>query len=174
MLLEVGAEVFQGARQRFHRARRERAVGVADAADEAGVRLERGDILAAAAARLELTQQLVDAADYQGAIRRYNEAMQSKPTYIEITPDVARIREVLELNSRPVNITFLSDSRTWVSITNFRMLGKIQQETVALPPGDYEVVGRRKNYRDVLLTLRVRPQMSTNQVSVVCNVRADS
>ena len=123
---------------------------------------------------IELTQQLVDIADYQGAIRRYNEAMQSKPGYMEITPDVARIREVLEVNSRPINITFLSDSRTWVSITNFRMLGKIDQETVALPPGDYEIVGRRSKYRDVLLTLKVRPQMSTNQVSVVCNVRNDS
>ncbi len=123
---------------------------------------------------VELTQQLVDIADFQGAIRRFNEAMASKPGYLEITPDVARIRATLELNSRPVNITFLSDSRTWVSITNFQMLGKIREETVALPPGDYEVVGRRKNYRDVLLKLKVRPQMSTNQVSVVCNVRADS
>ncbi len=123
---------------------------------------------------IELTQQLVDIADYQGAIRRFNEAMASKPGYLEITPDVQRVRETLEYNSRPVNITFLSDRRTWVSITNFRMLGKIEQETVALPPGDYEVVGRRKNYRDVLLKLKVRPQMSTNQVSVVCNVRQDS
>ncbi len=123
---------------------------------------------------IELSQQLVDVADFQGAIRRFNEAMASKPGYMEITPDVQRIRETLEYNSRPVSITFMSDSRTWVSITNFRMLGKIKEETVALPPGDYEVVGRRKNYRDVLLKLRVRPQMSTNQVSVVCNVRADS
>ncbi|WP_221030539.1 tetratricopeptide repeat protein [Actomonas aquatica] len=123
---------------------------------------------------IELTQQLVDIADFQAAIRRFNEAMASKPGYMEITPDVQRIRETLETNSKPVSLTFLSDNRTWVSITNFRMLGKIREETVALPPGDYEVVGRRKNYRDVVLTLRVRPQMSTNQVSVVCNVRADS
>ncbi|MCF3648829.1 tetratricopeptide repeat protein [Synoicihabitans lomoniglobus] len=123
---------------------------------------------------IELTQQLIDASDYQAAIRRYNGAMQTKPGYLEISPDIAAMRDVLERNSKPVNITFLSDTRTWVSITNFRMLGKIKNETVALPPGDYEVVGRRKKYQDVLLLLKVRPQMSTNQVEVVCNTRADS
>ncbi len=123
---------------------------------------------------IELAQQHVDSADYQSAIRTYNQAMQSKPGYLEITPEIAQLRSTLETNSKPIAITFISDKRTWVSITNFRMLGKIQQETVSLPPGDYEIVGRRKNYEDVMLLLKVRPQMSTNQVSVVCNVRGDS
>lgn len=123
---------------------------------------------------IELAQQHIQASDFQSAIRTYNQAMQSKPGYLEITPEIAQIRETLEFNSRPVNITFTSDDRTWVSISNFRMLGKIKSETVALPPGDYEVIGRRKKYKDVLLQLRVRPQMSTNQVAVVCNVREDT
>ncbi len=100
--------------------------------------------------------------------------MQTKPGYLEISPEIANLRLSLEQNSKPINITFLSDSRTWVSISNYRMLGKIKDESVALPPGDYEVIGRRKKYQDVLLLLKVRPGMTTNQVSVVCNVRADN
>ena len=84
------------------------------------------------------------------------------------------MRRLLEVNSKPVDITFVSDTKTWVSITNFRMLGKVKQEMVSLPPGDYEVIGRRKNYQDVMLLLKVRPQMSTNLVSVICQNRADS
>lgn len=123
---------------------------------------------------LELSEQHLLAADYQSAIRRFNEAMQTKPSYLEITPEAAEMRRLLEVNSRPVDITFVSDTKTWVSITNFRMLGKIKQEMVSLPPGDYEVIGRRKNYQDVMLLLKVRPQMSTNLVSVICKTRADS
>lgn len=123
---------------------------------------------------LELSEQNLMAADYQAAIRSFNQAMQTKPSYLEITPEANEIRRVLELNSKPVDITFVSDSKTWVSITNFRMLGKIREEMVSLPPGDYEVIGRRKNYQDVMLLLKVRPQMSTNLVSVICKTRADS
>lgn len=123
---------------------------------------------------LELSEQHMMASDYQAAIRAFNQAMQTKPGYLEITPESQEMRRVLELNSTPVNITFVSDTKTWVSITNFRMLGKIKEEAVALPPGDYEVIGRRKNYQDVMLLLKVRPQMSTNVVSVVCKTRSDS
>ena len=123
---------------------------------------------------IELAQQHIQAADFQTAIRTYNQAMQTKPGYLEISPEIANLRVTLENNSRPIDITFTSDSRTWVSITNYRMLGKINAETVALPPGDYEIIGRRKKYQDVLLLLKVRPGMTTNQVSVVCNTRADS
>ena len=123
---------------------------------------------------LELSEQHLLAADYQSAIRRFNEAMQTKPSYLEITPEAAEMRRLLEVNSKPIDITFVSDTKTWVSITNFRMLGKIKQEMVSLPPGDYEVIGRRKNYQDVMLLLKVRPQMSTHLVSVICKTRADS
>jgi tetratricopeptide (TPR) repeat protein len=123
---------------------------------------------------IELAQQHIQAADYQTAIRTYNQAMQTKPGYLEISPEIATLRTTLEQNSKPISITFVSDDRTWVSISNYRMLGKIRSETVALPPGDYEVIGRRKKYQDVLLLLKVRPGMTTNQVNVVCNIRADT
>ena len=122
---------------------------------------------------LELSEQHLMASDFQAAIRAFNQAMQTKPSYLEITPESQEMRRVLEINSTPVNITFVSDTKTWVSITNFRMLGKIKEEAVALPPGDYEVIGRRKNYQDVMLLLKVRPQMSTNVVSVMCKTRAE-
>ena len=123
---------------------------------------------------IDITQAHIDNADFQNAIRAYNKAMESKPDYLEISDSVERVRSLLDLNSRPIDVTFNSDGRTWVSISNYRLLGRIDTEVVALPPGDYEVIGRRKNYQDVMLLLRVRPNMSTRQVSVVCDVRGDT
>jgi len=123
---------------------------------------------------IERTELHLLGSEFQMAIRTFNQAMQTKPGYLEVSPEVAEMRRVLELNSKPIDITFVSDEKTWVSITNFRMLGKITNEVVSLPPGDYEVIGRRKNFQDVMLLLKVRPQMSTNVVSVICKTRADS
>lgn len=123
---------------------------------------------------IELCQQQVDGADYQNAIRTFNAAAETKPGYLPFSEQALALRSTLERNSQPIPINFSSDGRTWVSISNYRMLGRMKAETVALPPGDYQVIGRRKNYQDVMILLRVRPNMSTHEVNVVCTVRADS
>jgi len=123
---------------------------------------------------IELCAQQVEAADFQSAIRTFNAAAETKPGYLPFSEKALALRTTLERNSQPIAITFNSDDRTWVSISNYRMLGRIKNETVSLPPGDYQVIGRRKNYQDVMILLRVRPNMSTNVVNVICTTKADS
>jgi hypothetical protein len=80
---------------------------------------------------------------------------------------------MLMSQSTPVDVTFTSDGRTWVSISNYRLLGQISSQTVKILPGDYEIVGRRKGYQDVLLLLQVRNGSPPPVVSVVCKLRND-
>jgi hypothetical protein len=40
-------------------------------------------------------------------------------------------------------------------------------------PGDYEVIGRRKGYRDINLLLQVRAGTPPPVVTVICNVPSD-
>jgi hypothetical protein len=67
-----------------------------------------------------------------------------------------------------VQVTLTSDFNTWVSITNTRAPEKFHEARLALPQGDYEVVGRRKGYRDVLHVLRLRAGMAPVKASIVC------
>ena len=83
-------------------------------------------------------------AEFQSSIRSFNEAMAIKPAYLALTDRVSQLRAVLNLQSKPVDVTFQSDGNCWVSISNFRMLGKISTTTVKMLPGDYEIVSRRK------------------------------
>src|SRR5688572_27791383 len=61
-----------------------------------------------------------------------------------------------EVAATRVEVTLSSDGETWVSITNVQAPAKFQTRKVSLPPGDYEVVGRRRGYRDVQISLPVR------------------
>src|SRR5687767_15177482 len=47
------------------------------------------------------------------------------------------------------DVTLLSDRRTSVSITGLRGPRQFSEAVIALPPGDYEVVGTRTGYRTV-------------------------
>ena len=73
-----------------------------------------------------------------------------------------------------VQITLISDGETWVSIANVQQPAKFQKRTVSLPPGDYEVVGRRKGYRDVEKSLPVRSGEAPKTMTIICTVSADS
>lgn len=58
----------------------------------------------------------------------------------------------------PVRVTIASDVNTWVIITNLRAPQRFQSATLYLGPGLYEIVGRRRGYRDVTKSLQIRSE----------------
>ena len=123
--------------------------------------------------QVEVAEQHVQKAEFQGAIRAFNEAMTAKPAYLALTDRVNQLREILSVQSKPVEVIFHSDGNSWVSISNYRMLGKISAATVKMLPGDYEVVSRRKGYQDVVIMLQVRNGSTPPVVNVACSLRAN-
>jgi hypothetical protein len=69
-----------------------------------------------------------------------------------------------------VQVTLVSDGETWVSIPNARVPTKGPAITVSLLPGEYEVVGRRKGYRDVEKTVRVPSGSAPIRLTIICTV----
>lgn len=122
---------------------------------------------------VEVAEQKAARAEFQAAIRDFNRAMSLKPEYLEAPERVVQLRDLLEQQNQPVEVTFKGDGKTWISITNFRLLGQAESTTVKILPGDYEVIGRRKGYQDVLLLLQVRNGMPAPVVSVICTLRTD-
>lgn len=122
---------------------------------------------------VDVAEVHVQKAEFQPAIRAFNEAMTVKPAYLPLTDRVSQLREVLSLQSKPVEVTFHSDGESWVSISNYRMLGKIKATTVKMLPGDYEIVSRRKGFQDVMIMLQVRNGTTPPVVNVACSLRAN-
>ncbi|MDQ5978962.1 MAG: hypothetical protein QG602_1936 [Verrucomicrobiota bacterium] len=122
---------------------------------------------------VDIAEAHAQRAEFQAGIRSFNEAMEIKPAYLAMTDRVSQLRNVLNLQSKPVDVTFQSDGNCWVSISNFRMLGKITSQTVKMLPGNYEIVSRRKGYQEVLLMLQVRNGSTPPVVNVACTLRAN-
>jgi tetratricopeptide (TPR) repeat protein len=122
---------------------------------------------------IEAAEVLANKAQFQEAIRRFNEAMAAKPSYLVNSDRVQQLHALLMAQNKPVDVTFKSDGNTWVSIQNFKQPEKMDSKVIKMLPGDYQVVGRRKGYRDVEMLLQVRNGTPPPTVTVACNVSSD-
>jgi tetratricopeptide (TPR) repeat protein len=122
---------------------------------------------------IEAAEVLANKAQFQDAIRRFNEAMAVKPSYLVNSDRVQQLHNLLMTQNKPVDVTFRSDGNTWVSILSFRQPEKIDTKVIRMLPGDYQVVGRRRGYNDVHMLLQVRAGTTPPTVMVACNVSSD-
>jgi tetratricopeptide (TPR) repeat protein len=122
---------------------------------------------------IEAAEVLANKAQFQDAIRRFNEAMAVKPSYLVNSDRVQQLHNLLMTQNKPVDVTFKSDGNTWVSILSFRQPEKIDTKVIRMLPGDYQVVGRRRGYNDVHMLLQVRNGTTPPTVTVACNVSSD-
>ena len=121
---------------------------------------------------LELAEEKSVEGEFQEAIYNFNKAMTLKPDYLPLDGSVRRLQQILNKQSQPVEIVFISDGATWVSISGYKMLGKFKGEyTEKFLPGNYRIVGRRKGYHDILFEVRVRSGQQLPVINVVCNER---
>ena len=110
-------------------------------------------------------------AEFQDAIRRFNEAMAVKPSYLVNSERVQQLHNLLMAQNKPVDVMFKSDGNTWVSILSFRQPEKFDSKVIRMVPGDYQVVGSRRGYSDVRMLLQVRNGTTPPIVTVACNAR---
>jgi hypothetical protein len=120
---------------------------------------------------LEDARSMAARADFQGAINSFNEAMASKPAYLELQSDQIELKEMLERQAKPVSVAFVSDGKTWVTISGLQLLGKFLNTSVNILPGNYEVIGRRKGYADVREVIRVRAGEVVEPVTIIATKR---
>ena len=121
---------------------------------------------------LEQAQELANQGEFQKSIRVFNEGMSIKPSYLPLEEASSNLQKMLREQSKPVPVHFVSDGKTWVSIAGFEMLGRFEQKTARIYPGNYKVRGRRKGYRDILLEIRVRSGRDFGLIKVICFQRS--
>ncbi|MCX6953998.1 MAG: hypothetical protein NTV51_17760 [Verrucomicrobia bacterium] len=123
---------------------------------------------------IESAKQLANNAEFQAAIRIFSRAMAIKPQYPLPNDDtMQQLHTLLNAQSKPVDVTFKSDGKTYVSIANYRQPTLSENFTVKVLPGDYQVIGRRKGYKDVLMLLQVRNGTPPPTVTVICQTASD-
>jgi tetratricopeptide (TPR) repeat protein len=68
----------------------------------------------------------------------------------------------------PINVTFVSDGLTQVTVYRIGRVGSFEQHELALRPGDYTAIGSRNGYRDVRAQFKLRPGRAPEPVVVRC------
>ena len=116
-------------------------------------------------------RSLAQRASFQSAIATFNEALANKPSYLALTPEQDELRILLEKQSRPVQVSLVSDNRTYVTIQNLRLLRRFEKTSVAMLPGNYEFIGRRRGYQDVREVVRIRGDDNMQPITIVANTR---
>ena len=117
---------------------------------------------------IEEAGQLAANAEFQTGIRVFNQAMAEKPADLPVPESVKQLQATLQAQNSPVDVAFISDGLTFVSVVDQKFLGRIETGAAKILPGDYEVVGRRPGYQDVVIKLSVRAGMAPPAVSVAC------
>lgn len=122
---------------------------------------------------IEAADRYAAAADFQAGIRTFNLAMRMKPAEQPVTDRVRQLQAALQAQNTPVEIALVSDGLTRVSVTGpygQRAPAPLQTAKVKVLPANYEVIGRRKGFRDVVIPLEVRNGVPAPVVSVACTV----
>lgn len=114
-------------------------------------------------------QRQATAGSFAEAIRTFNEAWRLKPTEVAVSPAVADLKALLVAQNQPLDVALVSDGQTFVSIRNARAPERFARVAVTLLPGDYEVVGRRAGYQEIIVPLRLRSGLPVPNVTVICD-----
>lgn len=120
--------------------------------------------------RIEIARQHLERAEFQAGIQIFNQAMAAMPMELPVSAEVRQLQATLVAQNGTVDVTVVSDGQTWVSIANVRTPSKFVTDTFKLVPGNYQVIGRRKGYRDVVLAVAVRKGSPLPPITVVCTV----
>ena len=78
------------------------------------------------------------------------------------------LSRLLKRAATPLEVEFVSDNLTEVSVFRVGRLGRFSSQQLKLRPGNYVAVGNRAGYRDVRIEFRVAPELEMQPVVVRC------
>ena len=81
---------------------------------------------------------------------------------------VSLVKEKLAIANTPLPVRFNSDGKTFIRVLRVGEVGETRGREVNLPPGTYEIEGRRKGYKTKIVPIEVLPDQN-NQVTIVCD-----
>lgn len=174
-LLEAGYAALQAGRYEAARDAYREAAALAPNSEEAGKGYETASSLYLA--NIRYRQNLTNAARYieEGrfplAAKFFNSAMGARPNRVSDSDrrEEARLREILDRQSKKVRITLKSDRKTFVSVIGVLPPERFREKELSLFPDVYTVKGTRSGYRDVEKEIQVKVGMQSHTFEIEAN-----
>ena len=96
------------------------------------------------------------------------EAQGIEPGGPRLAAQMNRLGALVELASRPLEVTFESDNLTEVTVYQVGRLGAFATHQIKLRPGAYTAIGSRAGYRDVRVRFAVMPGAPIKPIVIRC------
>lgn len=81
---------------------------------------------------------------------------------------ITSLERAIVIARTPLPVTLVSDNATEVTLYKIGPLGKFDQHSVSLIPGQYVVVGKRAGFRNVRVEFEVSPEQQDALITVQC------
>ena len=121
---------------------------------------------------LEESREFAQRGEFQKGIADFNQAMAIKPSYLPLDASAQQLQNMLREQTTPVIVEFISDGKTFVSVSGYESIGQFESHRRRFLPGNYRILGRRKGYRNVVLEVRVRSGKQLQPIKVICYQRS--
>mgnify|MGYP001603378785 FL=1 len=91
----------------------------------------------------------------------------SAPSMPKLVALIVVVRDALSIASTPLPVSIFSDGLTEITLKRVARLGAFTSRTLSLRPGQYQLLGSREGYRDVLVTLNIKAGVD-HQIDIRC------
>lgn len=104
----------------------------------------------------------------EDAAALFEEVQEIEPGGPRLAAQTSRLGTLIELASRPLEVTLESDNLTEVTVYQVGRLGAFATHQLKLRPGAYTAVGSRAGYRDVRVRFAVMPGTPIKPIVIRC------
>lgn len=129
---------------------------------------ERADLDQKLTLLIEQPTRLFDPSVLKDASRLLSDGDTMPAPRSKLAAQLQKLGGYVEQAATPINVTFLSDGLTDVTVFRVGRVGNFEQHELALRPGDYTAIGSRNGYRDVRARFKLRPGKTPEPVVVRC------
>ncbi|EED36688.1 conserved hypothetical protein [Luminiphilus syltensis NOR5-1B] len=113
-------------------------------------------------------ERLVDRSILEKAEQTLKQANTIEEPGAKLSRQIAEVTEILNYARTPVDMAFVSDGETDVTVLRVKRLGSFLQTQLTLRPGKYTAVGIRNGYRDVRINFEATPDQADGPIAVRC------
>jgi len=113
--------------------------------------------------------RLADNQVYQSAQQTLADAKSLASEGSKLADQVEQLERAMVVAQTPITVTIKSDNQTLVTLYRVKQLGTFEQQSLALKPGQYVLVGSRAGYRDVRKEFTVAVDQAEQIIQIQCN-----
>lgn len=118
---------------------------------------------------IQRPQRLTDSGIRNNAKAALKNAIPSMTQSATLAANIKKLGELIKQMESTVELHITSDNRSHIEVKGVGKVGEIKAKTIALSPGNYTLIAKRKGYRNKTLNVSLVAGQTAPKVHLVCD-----